>query len=104
MATHPPHNDGEDQSDESSYDGRTYLGSSAARKQLPDILNRAAYTGERFVVNRHGKPVAAIVPVQDLDHLEKLEDVADLEALRRVKEDPDAQFLDWEDVRDELDD
>lgn len=85
-------------------DGRSYVGSSTAREQLPDILNRAAYAGERFIISRHGKPVAAVVSVDDLECLEALEDVADLEALRRVKEDPESEFLDWEDVRGELGD
>ena len=34
-----------------------------ARKDLADILNRAAYGKERVVLTRRGKDVAAIVPM-----------------------------------------
>ena len=37
-------------------------GAEAARKHLPDILDRAA-KGESTVVTRRGRPVAAVVPI-----------------------------------------
>jgi prevent-host-death family protein len=37
-------------------------GAEAARKHLPDILDRAA-KGETTVVTRRGRPVAAVVPI-----------------------------------------
>jgi prevent-host-death family protein len=49
-----------------------------ARKDLADILNRAAYGKERVVLTRRGKDVAAIVPMDDLDTLEAMEDRRDL--------------------------
>ncbi len=49
-----------------------------ARKDLADILNRAAYGKERVVLTRRGKDVAAIVPMDDLDMLEAIEDRRDL--------------------------
>lgn len=81
-------------------DGRFYVGSSSAREQLPDLLNRAAYRGERFVIERHGKAVAAIVPLADLDQLEDLEDAADMEALREARD--DTELVDWDEAKDEL--
>ena len=39
-------------------------------------------------VDRHGKPVAAIVPVEDLDLLERIEDRYDLEAARAALREP----------------
>jgi prevent-host-death family protein len=45
-----------------------------ARKDLADILNRAAYGKERVVLTRRGKDVAAIVPMDDLNILEAIED------------------------------
>lgn len=41
-----------------------------ARAQLADLVNRVAYTGERVVLTRHGKPIVAIVPVAELARLE----------------------------------
>ena len=47
-----------------------------ARKYLADLLNRAAYGKERFVVTRHGKELVAIVPAEDLELLERLRQFA----------------------------
>ena len=49
-----------------------------ARKDLADILNRASYGKERVVLTRRGKDVAAIVPIDDLNMLEAIEDHMDL--------------------------
>jgi prevent-host-death family protein len=58
-----------------------------ARKSFSDILNRAAYGKERVVIERRGKRLAAVVPLEDLDLLEELEDRVDIEdARRRMKE------------------
>jgi len=53
-----------------------------ARTMLADLINVVIYRGERVVVERRGKAVAALVSVEDLDFLEKLEDRLDLEAAR----------------------
>jgi len=55
---------------------------SEARADFADILNKVAFGGERITLHRHGKDVAAIVPVEDLQLLEALEDKMDLEAAR----------------------
>ncbi len=41
-----------------------------AKTHLSEYLNRVAYRGERILVERHGKPVAALVSVEDLRRLE----------------------------------
>lgn len=56
-----------------------------AREELSDMINRVVYRGERVVLERRGKDVAAIVPMEDLKRLEELEDQADVEMIRRVK-------------------
>jgi len=45
---------------------------SIARAEFPEILNRVAYGKERIVVSRRGKPLAAMVPIEDLHLLERL--------------------------------
>jgi prevent-host-death family protein len=54
------------------------------RQSLADMLNRAEYQGERIVVHRRGKDVAAIVSIEDLRLLERLvaeaEDRIDIKA------------------------
>jgi prevent-host-death family protein len=54
------------------------------RGELADLINRAAYGRERILLKRRGKAVAAIVPVEDVELLEKLEDRFDIEAARRA--------------------
>jgi prevent-host-death family protein len=49
-----------------------------AKNRFSDVLRRAEYGGERVIVERHGKPVAAIVSTEDLRRLEAAEDAADL--------------------------
>lgn len=72
------------------------------RKGLSEVLGRVAYGHERIVIKRNGKEVAAVVPVEDLDLLERLEDELDLkEALRRLADESD-EAIPLEQVRKEL--
>ena len=57
-----------------------------ARKDLADVLNRAAYGKERVVLTRRGKDVAAIVPMDDLNMLEAIEDHMDLKDSEKILE------------------
>ncbi|HSM60886.1 MAG TPA: type II toxin-antitoxin system Phd/YefM family antitoxin [Longimicrobiales bacterium] len=75
-----------------------------ARKNMAELLNRAAYGGERFVVTRHGKELVAIVPVDDATLLERLRALlekrdyeAALEAVAELGTVP------WDEVRRDLD-
>ena len=42
------------------------------RQDLAEVLNRAAYQGERFIIHRREKNAAAIIPIEDLELLERL--------------------------------
>jgi prevent-host-death family protein len=44
-----------------------------AKKHFSHLMARVAYSGERLVVERHGKPVMAWVSVEDLQRLEAFE-------------------------------
>jgi prevent-host-death family protein len=44
-----------------------------ARDQLADLINRVAYGHERIILTRHSKPVACLVPPEDLAQLEQRE-------------------------------
>lgn len=55
---------------------------SKARERFSEILNRVAYRRDRVLLERHGRAVAAVVPVEDLELLEELEDRLDLEDAR----------------------
>jgi prevent-host-death family protein len=62
----------------------TRLAASKVRENLSDTLNRVAYQKERIVLRRRGKDLAAVVPIEDLIFLERLEDRVDLEAARKA--------------------
>jgi prevent-host-death family protein len=47
------------------------LTTSAARKDFADIVNRAFYGHEVTVVTKHGKDLAAVVPIDHI-HLEEM--------------------------------
>ena len=55
-----------------------------SNESLARTINRAAAKRERIIVQRNGKNVAAIVPMEDLAALEELEDRLDLAAAKRA--------------------
>lgn len=55
---------------------------SKVRQQFAGALNRVAFSRDRILLERHGKLVAAMVPVEDLELLEELENRLDLEEAR----------------------
>jgi antitoxin Phd len=56
--------------------------------RLTDPVRRAAVEKERVVMRRGGKAVAAVVPIEDLRFLERLEDRIDLAEAKRALADP----------------
>jgi len=78
----------------------TSLSVSQARQALADLLNRVAYKGERIVIERHGKSLAALVSQEDLALLESLEDRIDLEAARKALKEKGS--VPWDDVKADL--
>ena len=42
-----------------------------AKAQLSALMARAGYGGERFVIERRGRPLAGLVGVEDLERLER---------------------------------
>ncbi|MGB9204664.1 MAG: type II toxin-antitoxin system Phd/YefM family antitoxin [Terriglobales bacterium] len=78
---------------------RRKIASTSARSQFADMVNRAAYAGERVIVHRRKKPVAAVVPLSDLDLLERLEDRIDLEDARKRLNEP---TIPWSKIKRDL--
>jgi prevent-host-death family protein len=76
------------------------LTASLARQNFSDILSRAEYRGERVIVHRGKKAVAAVVPIEDLELLEKLEDEIDIAAARVALKDP--RNIPWETIKKKL--
>jgi antitoxin (DNA-binding transcriptional repressor) of toxin-antitoxin stability system len=72
---------------------------SEAREYLADLGDRASLCGERFVVERRGKALFALVPVEDVELLERLEDRLDLDAIRATRNEPTKP---WKEVKKAL--
>ncbi|MBT3279371.1 MAG: prevent-host-death family protein [Phycisphaerales bacterium] len=66
----------------------TTISISHARETLPELGNRAAYGGERFMIERRGKGLCALVPVEDLELLERLEDAMDIKIAEERRDEP----------------
>ena len=75
-----------------------------ARKDLADVLNRAAYGKERFVVTRHGRELVAIVPLEDVTLLDRLRALLSKKDFERALGEMDHDgTVAWGEVRRELD-
>lgn len=85
----------------------TTMKSEEARTRFSDIINRAAYGHGRTVITRHGKNVAAVVSMEDLEVLErilaKLEDEIDVKAANAALSEIEKQgTLSWEHIKADL--
>jgi len=65
-----------------SANGLRTMTAAGARSRFSEIVNRTAFGGERVVVTRRGKPLAALVPIEDLALLEELENRTDARDFR----------------------
>jgi prevent-host-death family protein len=72
-----------------------------ARVGLAEAISRVVSGGERTVIRRNGKEVAAVVSVQDLRTLEALEDRLDLEDARQIMKKP-GRLIPWEKIKSDL--
>ena len=83
---------------------RTQFTVSDARVHFTDALNTAAYGKERVMIMRHNKPLAYIVPMEDIELLEQIEDRYDIIAAKKALDEANtAGFIAWEDLKKELD-
>lgn len=63
------------------------------RNSLGDIINEVAYGTQRRIISKNGKPIAALVSMQELELLEKLEEAADVAALEKARAEDDGQRI-----------
>ncbi len=74
-----------------------------ARNEFSDIINRASFGKERIVLTRRGKELAAVVPIEDLELLERLEDQLDLEDARAALKDVKKKgTISWDKLKADL--
>jgi prevent-host-death family protein len=53
-----------------------------ARQDFTNIANRVMYGDERICIEKNNKPIVAVVPIEDVEILEALEDKIDVEAAK----------------------
>jgi prevent-host-death family protein len=74
-----------------------------ARSDLAELLNRVAYGKERLVITRHGRELAALVPVEDLQLADRLRKFVARKDVARALAALDAgRAHTWEQLRQEL--
>lgn len=74
-----------------------------ARQDFAGLVDAAYAHSERVVLTRNGKPVAAVIPIEDLEQLEAYEDAADIAAAEAALSDPENEIVEWENVKKRLD-
>lgn len=62
----------------------TEITTAEARDKLAELVNRVAYGRERVTITRRGKALAVLVPVEDAEALEAIEDRIDLREARKA--------------------
>lgn len=73
-----------------------------ARASLSELINKVAFGKERVSLTRQNKPVAYLIPVEDMQLLEQLEDKADLLELENDLESLAEPAVSIESVKSEL--
>ncbi len=64
------------------------ISTAMARKNFADIVNRVAYGKESIILTRRGQGIAALVSIEELELLKKIEDHIDIEEARKSLEEP----------------
>jgi prevent-host-death family protein len=81
------------------------LSCTEAQEHFEDLLDRAVKRKERVVLTRRCRPVAALVPIGDVEFLEAIENLLDAEEYRHAKEEFERSgevAIPWEKIKAEL--
>lgn len=83
------------------------ISAAEARNRFSDILNRAYYRGEATIVERQGKPVAAIINVEQYEQFQAQQKRDLFETIRAIQEhnreaDPDEVYRDVTEAVEEI--
>ncbi len=77
------------------------VSASKARGEFSELINQVAYGKNTVLIHRRKKPVAAIIPIDDLKLLEAIEEEIDLrEARKAIRE--KGRPIAWEQVKKRL--
>lgn len=78
------------------------INSAKARLSFSDLLNETGFGGHRMVITRKEKAVAAMVPLNDLEAIQAIEDQKDVNESQRILSDKESEFIPWEQAKKEL--
>lgn len=73
-----------------------------AESKLDTIINKVKRTKKRVALTRRGKPVAAVVPIEDLEYLEALEAEEEAEDIKACKAAEKESMRPFSEVKKEL--
>lgn len=77
------------------------LPATKARERLADVLNEVSVRGDRVILERHGKDIAAVISMEDLELLELLEDRYDLQLVKAALDESNER-IPWDRVKSSL--
>ena len=71
------------------------------RDESSDVFGRVTYGKERVVVTKHGRPIAVLMPLEDLELIETLEDQVDAQAIIDARNDPEnaGESVSWRELK-----
>jgi prevent-host-death family protein len=80
------------------------MSAAEARGRFAEVINRVAFGKDRVLLTRRNRPLAAVVPLEDVELLEELEERADLQASRRAREEVRRRgTIPWKQLKKQLD-
>lgn len=78
----------------------THINTVDAKESFSELINRVSHHKERIILTRRGNAVAALIPMEDFDHLEAMKEKLDLdEAIISLKEGREHGFITLADLK-----
>jgi len=74
----------------------------SAIKNFSNIVNQVSCESNQVIITHQGKELAAIIPINDLKLLQKIEDYIDIEDAWKAKLESNER-ISWDNLREELD-
>jgi len=71
----------------------------ALNPTLDEVVDEAVRNRGPVIIRRKKKPVAAVVPIEDLEIIERLEDEIDIREARKARKE---KTIPWEQVKKDL--
>ncbi|QLE73656.1 type II toxin-antitoxin system Phd/YefM family antitoxin [Streptomyces rectiverticillatus] len=69
-----------------------------ARNQLGQLVGRVRHGREHILISEYGKPAAVLMPIEELEELQRFRDEADLALAQSIREDPESRWIPQDEV------